>query len=89
MPAEIFGRDAELQRIRSFIGSLSRSAAALVLAGPDGAGKTTLLETGTAMGCQGKLTVLETTPAKGACSQKVPPVAWEQIIRASGPVTLK
>ena len=27
--------------------------------------------------------------AKGACSKKVPPVAWEQIIKASGPVTLK
>jgi hypothetical protein len=27
--------------------------------------------------------------AKGACSQKVPPVAWEQIIKASGPVTVK
>ena len=27
--------------------------------------------------------------AKGACSQKTPPVAWEQVIKASGPVTLK
>ena len=27
--------------------------------------------------------------AKGKCSQKAPPVAWEQIIKASGPVTLK
>ncbi len=27
--------------------------------------------------------------AKGACSQKAPPVAWEQVIKASGPVTLK
>jgi hypothetical protein len=27
--------------------------------------------------------------AKGKCTQKAPPVAWEQIIKASGPVTLK
>ena len=27
--------------------------------------------------------------AKGACSKTAPPVAWEQVIKASGPVTLK
>jgi len=35
------------------------------------------------------ITAVGARNAKGACTQKVPPVAWEQIIKASGPVTLK
>jgi DNA-binding CsgD family transcriptional regulator len=63
MPAQIFGRDAELRTIGAFLGSLPRSPGALVLAGPAGAGKTTLLRAGAAAAAERGFTVLATTPS--------------------------
>ena len=63
MPAQIFGRDAELRTIGDFLGALPRSPGALVLAGPAGAGKTTLLRAGTALASEHGYTVLATMPA--------------------------
>jgi Cdc6-like AAA superfamily ATPase len=40
MTADIFGRDAELAAISSFLGGLRQSAGSVVLAGPPGSGKT-------------------------------------------------
>jgi DNA-binding CsgD family transcriptional regulator len=63
MPAQIFGRDAELQVIDAFLDSLPSFPGALVLAGPAGAGKTTLLRAGAAAAAGRGFTVLGTSPA--------------------------
>jgi len=65
MPAQIFGRDAELDAIGAFLGALPQSPGALVLAGPPGAGKTTLLRAGAGLAADRGFTVLETLPARG------------------------
>src|ERR1022692_3177246 len=65
MPAQIFGRDAELRTIGAFLGTLPRSPGALVLAGPAGAGKTTLLRAGASLAAEHGFTVLETMPSQG------------------------
>src|SRR5690349_18445506 len=63
MPGGVFGRDAELSVLDTFLGGLSSTPAALVLAGAAGAGKTTLLRAG--LGRAGGLgyTVLQTAPS--------------------------
>jgi DNA-binding CsgD family transcriptional regulator len=63
MPAQIFGRDAELQAIGGFLDSLPSAPAAMVLAGTAGAGKTTLLRAGAALAAARGFTVLSTSPA--------------------------
>src|SRR5450432_4732520 len=64
MPAQIFGRDAELRTISEFTARIPKAPGSLVLAGPAGAGKTTLLRSGAAtVGDQG-FTVLRTIPAR-------------------------
>src|ERR1022692_1549219 len=62
MSAQLFGRDAEMRTMGAFIGSLPRTAGALVLAGPPGAGKTTLLKAGVALAGEHRITVLGTAP---------------------------
>ena len=64
MPAQIFGRDAELRTIREFVGRLAGAPGAIVLAGPAGAGKTTLLRSGGAMAGDHQFTVLQTSPSQ-------------------------
>jgi len=46
MPADIIGRQSELQRITGFLDSISDGPAALILQGEPGIGKTTLWEAG-------------------------------------------
>lgn len=65
MPTEIFGRDAEIATIGTFLDVLARSPGSMVLAGPAGAGKTTLLRAGSALAAGHGFTVLRTMPAPG------------------------
>jgi AAA ATPase domain len=65
MPAQIFGRNAELEAIGAFLSAVARSPGALVLAGPAGAGKTTLLRAGATLAADHGFTVLQTAPARG------------------------
>jgi predicted ATPase len=65
MPTEIFGRDAEIATIGTFLDGLAKSPGSLVLAGPAGAGKTTLLRAGAALAAGHGFTVLRTMPAPG------------------------
>jgi DNA-binding CsgD family transcriptional regulator len=64
MSADIFGRDAELAAISSFLGGLRQSAGSVVLAGPPGSGKTTLLRAAVALARDQGYSVLLTTPAR-------------------------
>jgi DNA-binding CsgD family transcriptional regulator len=64
MTADIFGRDAELAAISSFLGGLRQSAGSVVLAGPPGSGKTTLLRAAVALARDQGYSVLLTTPAR-------------------------
>jgi DNA-binding CsgD family transcriptional regulator len=63
MPAQIFGRDAELQVIDAFLDSRTSSPGAMVLAGAAGAGKTTLLRAGAVLAAERGFTVLHSSPA--------------------------
>ncbi|MGB6455937.1 MAG: AAA family ATPase [Streptosporangiaceae bacterium] len=63
MPAQIFGRDAELRAIGTFLDVVALSPGSLVLAAPAGAGKTTLLRAGAAMAAERRWAVLQTLPA--------------------------
>lgn len=65
MPADIFGRDAELHALSELAGRIEQRAAALVLAGPAGAGKTTLLRAGSQHAAGRGCIVLATAPARG------------------------
>ena len=64
MEGVLFGRDAELLSIGSFLGRLAQGPATLVLAGQPGAGKTTLLRAGSALAADRGYTRLETRPAR-------------------------
>jgi hypothetical protein len=64
MPAQIFGRDAELRTISEFVAQIPNAPGALVLAGPAGGGKTTLLRAGAATAGDQGFTVLRTIPAR-------------------------
>src|SRR5689334_12948172 len=63
MPGGVFGRDAELSVLDTFLGGLSWAPGALVLAGAAGAGKTTLLRAGLEQADGLGYTVLQTTPS--------------------------
>ena len=49
MPAEVFGREAELRTVAAFLDGLPAAPGALVIAGEAGMGKTTLLRAGAAL----------------------------------------
>jgi DNA-binding CsgD family transcriptional regulator len=61
--AGIFGRDAELRAIDSFLADVPLAARALVLTGEAGAGKTTLLRAATARAADQGFTVLAAMPS--------------------------
>lgn len=63
MSGGVFGRDAELSVLDTFVGGLSSAPAALVLAGAPGAGKTTLLRAGVERAGGLGYTVVQTTPS--------------------------
>ncbi len=63
MPAEVVGRDAELQNLAAFLDNLKSGPGALVLAGSAGAGKTTLLRAGAELAAARGYAVLQTMPA--------------------------
>ena len=65
MSAEIFGREAELRALATFLDGLAAGPAALVLAGEAGAGKTTLLRAGAALAAERGMIVLQSAPATG------------------------
>jgi DNA-binding CsgD family transcriptional regulator len=65
MSADIFGREAELRELGTFLDGLVTAPAALVLAGAAGAGKTTLLRAGAALAAERGMIVLQSTPAGG------------------------
>ena len=64
MSAGIFGRDAELRTLASFLDGLPAAPGVLVVAGAAGAGKTTLLRAGAALAAEHGFTVLQTMPAR-------------------------
>ncbi len=65
MSADIFGREAELRALTTFLDGLAAGPAALVLAGEAGAGKTTLLRAGAALAAERGMIVLQSAPATG------------------------
>jgi len=65
MPAEVFGRDAELRAIATFLDGLPAAPGALILVGEAGAGKTTLMRAAGAAAADRGLIVLQTAPARG------------------------
>ncbi len=64
MASGIFGREAELESVHEFVGSIAAGAAALVLEGDAGMGKTTLWSAATADAAEHGLRVLHARPAE-------------------------
>ncbi len=64
MPDGVFGRDAELSVLDTFLAGLADSPGALVLAGEPGAGKTTMLRAGLERAHSLGYTVLRTLPSR-------------------------
>jgi DNA-binding CsgD family transcriptional regulator/tetratricopeptide (TPR) repeat protein len=64
MDSEVFGRDAELRMIGTFLNGLASASGALVLAGSAGAGKTTLLRAAATRAGDLGYTVLQAQPSE-------------------------